>query len=386
MYGFPVGSTKVKVARYNHSHTGNWVVDYRDSTGSRRRKFFHTRAEALAKADQLKVELKNLGTRSLGLTDQIRIEALECSVKLASFGKILSEATDHYINFLLATERSTHIKDLVDRYLESKGSKGRSERHIRDLRSRLSRFAESFGESLVSVVTTKELDQWLAELDLSPQSINNYRTVLNGLFNYGLKLGYTQTNPVDGVERHSIKAVPPSILTPKHLEQLLLASDPLLVPYIAIGAFAGLRSAELDRLKWQDVRLDRGLIEVTAANSKTASRRLVHVSDNLRSWFQGHAKSEGPVAPLGCQKLFQKAWKTVFPSRKRDNDLRHSFASYHLALNQNAALTADQLGHRTTAVLYRHYRELVTKSEAQKYFAIAPERSDKLFILSAANS
>lgn len=178
-----MGATNVKVARYNHSRTGNWVVDYRDSTGSRRRKFFHTRTEALAKADQLKVEFKNLGTRSLGLTDQIRIEALECSEKLASFGKTLSEATGHYINFLLATERSTHIKDLVDRYLEPKGSRGRSERHIRDLRSRLSRFAESFGESLVSAVTTKELYQWLAALNLSPQSLNNYRTVLNGLFN-----------------------------------------------------------------------------------------------------------------------------------------------------------------------------------------------------------
>lgn len=381
-----MGSTKVSVRKYNHSRTGKWVVGYRDTAGSRRREFFATRSEANSRADQLKVDLKNLGNRSLGLTDQIRIEALECSEKLASFGKTLSQATEHYISYLRTTERSTIIRDLVCRYLDSKKSKGRSDRHIKDLRSRLSRFSDSFGDKFVSTLTTEQLDQWLLGLNLSPQSVNNYRTVLNGLFNHALKLGYTQTNPVDGIDRHSVKVAPPNILTPDQLKRLLAASNPLLVPYIAIGAFAGLRSAELARLDWRDVRLDRGLLEVTAANSKTASRRLVELSDNLRAWLEACVRLNGPVMPSGFRKLVTSAWEVVFPSRKRDNDLRNSFASYHLALHQNAAYTADQLGHRTTAVLYQHYRELVSKEEAEQYFAINPERSGNLIIMSAASA
>jgi integrase len=48
-----------------------------------------------------------------------------------------------------------------------------------------------------------------------------------------------------------------------------------------LGAFAGLRTAELLRLNWKDVELTRGYIHVSAANSKTAQRRLVTLVPNL---------------------------------------------------------------------------------------------------------
>lgn len=56
------------------------------------------------------------------------------------------------------------------------------------------------------------------------------------------------------------------------------------------------------------------------------------------------------------------------------NACRHSFASYHLAMNQDAAATALQLGHANTAVLFQHYRELATPETAKAYFDIAPDK------------
>jgi len=52
--------------------------------------------------------------------------------------------------------------------------------------------------------------------------------------------------------------------------------------------------------------------------------------------------------------------------------MRHSYASYHLALHQSADKTALEMGHRDTNMLFRHYRELVTKEEAQAYWRIEP--------------
>jgi integrase len=52
--------------------------------------------------------------------------------------------------------------------------------------------------------------------------------------------------------------------------------------------------------------------------------------------------------------------------------LRHSFASYHLAHFQDAAATALQMGHTTTTMLFEHYREIVTREQAAKFWSIRP--------------
>jgi integrase len=63
-----------------------------------------------------------------------------------------------------------------------------------------------------------------------------------------------------------------------------------------------------------------------------------------------------------------KASGIAWPS----NVLRHSFASYHLAKFKNAGQTAAELGHAGAAMLYQHYRELVTPEAAAQWWQIMP--------------
>jgi integrase len=56
----------------------------------------------------------------------------------------------------------------------------------------------------------------------------------------------------------------------------------------------------------------------------------------------------------------------------RIHDLRHTFASYHLAYHGSPDKTAHELGHRDTQMLYRHYRQLVTREAAEAFWAIWP--------------
>src|SRR5690606_30981920 len=109
-----------------------------------------------------------------------------------------------------------------------------------------------------------------------------------------------------------------------------------LKPCIAIQAFAGLRTEELLRLTWEDVRRRPGYIEVEAGKAKTARRRLVPVSDALALWLAPHLqektgqKKTGPVWGFSKPFWFQcienasKAAKTPW----KQNVLRHSFISY----------------------------------------------------------
>ena len=69
-----------------------------------------------------------------------------------------------------------------------------------------------------------------------------------------------------------------------------------MIPFIAIGAFAGLRAAEIARLDWSVVDLKRKIIHLRADQAKTASRRIIPVSDNLRAWLLPRV-GKGRVVP-----------------------------------------------------------------------------------------
>jgi integrase len=167
------------------------------------------------------------------------------------------------------------------------------------------------------------------------------------------------------------------VLTPEETERLLAAASPEIVAMIAIGAFAGLRPAEISRLDWKEIRLEHGYIEVTAAKSKTASRRLVKILPNLREWLQTANNRFGAVSPPNTRNLTDAARIRAGLDEWPSNALRHSYGSYHLAEFQDAAALALEMGHTTTAMLFIHYRAVVTPEDASRYWKIVPKQLPK---------
>jgi integrase len=140
-----------------------------------------------------------------------------------------------------------------------------------------------------------------------------------------------------------------------------------MVPYLAIGLFAGIRPMEIGRLHRSDVGGHH--IEITAAKAKTRKRRLVTLSDNLKAWL-----ALGGDLPLTNKRKRLKRILDESGVSWSPDIMRHSYASYHLALHQSADKTALEMGHRDTNMLFRHYRELVTKEAAIGYWNIGPKK------------
>ena len=143
--------------------------------------------------------------------------------------------------------------------------------------------------------------------------------------------------------------------------------------YLAIGAFAGLRHAELMRLEWQDVKLSQGHIEVTAAKAKTAQRRIVPLSDNLVQWLYPRSSKTGALFTGHPTRFLGKVTKvaSVCAFAWIQNGLRHSFASYRLAVCKSAAEVALEMGN-SPRIVFEHYRELVTSADAASWWKITP--------------
>jgi integrase len=210
------------------------------------------------------------------------------------------------------------------------------------------------------------------------------------LFSFAVAKGYAADNPVEGVERLKVRNGDAQIFTPIEIARLLEAARanyPDFVPCLAIGAFAGLRSAEIERLTWQDVDLNARHIVVAASKAKTASRRIVPIADNLAAWLADHANREGKIwrdtsvlfykrqesvaAATEVEAKEEEGIKAQKPVEWKSNALRHSYASYRFAQIGDAGRVAGELGN-SAAVVHRHYRELVKPAAAERWFNVRP--------------
>jgi integrase len=351
----------------------------------RNRRFFNEKIEAETFLKQKLAEQKNYGNEGMAFSLRQRVEYLECAEKLAPLKATLRDAVNFYLPHLEATNRSCTVKRLLDEIVNAKAADGASKRYTSDLKIRLNQFVRSFDGKPVAKITTTEIDQWLRGLTNSrtgrpvgPTTRNNVRRLLSVAFNFARDHGYCISNPVAKTAKAKVIEAPAGILTVEETSQLLENAPEELIPYVAIGAFAGLRRAELERLDWKEIDLQSRLIEVTARKAKSARRRFVKIKPNLVAWLKPYAKSHGPVAPSDFQKLLGKARKAASIETWPNNALRHSFASYYLAhfTKAGTAELALEMGHTDANLIFQHYRELVKPKDAKRYWNIVPDSRD----------
>jgi integrase len=376
---------KITFRKYRDPNRPNlkYVVGYREA-GKRKRTFFETKEQTESFVAFKNAELKRNGIEHAEFPTALRVMAQNAVEQLNPFGKTISDAVQHYVTFLKASAKSCTAVQLVKELVAAKECDGASARHVSDLRSRLNIFAEKFDGKPVATITTGEIDDWLRSLPVSPVTRNHYRRLIVLAFNVAVKRGYAIANPAEKTEKAKEHGSEIGILTVTQAARLLESATPEILPYIAIGLFAGLRRAEIERLDWREIDFDSGLIQVKAENSKTAQRRFVTMQSNLREWLLPLRKLRGNVAPQeNFRDLFDQAREAAGITRWPDNALRHSFASYHLAHFKNAAASALELGHYDSRITFAHYRELVKPKEAERYWKIVPESSANVVALAA---
>jgi integrase len=375
---------KFTVRAYRHPRL-KFVVNHREN-GKRKRSFFETREQANAFAAFKNAELRKYGAAGSEFSSRLREEAAECVERLSVYGKTLTDATTFLVSHLKASKGSITAAELVPQLIAAKKADGASKRYIEDLRSRLPRFAKEFDGQKVATITSTEIDNWLRALPVGPTTRNNFRRMLVMMFNHAIARGYATSNPAEKTAKARVVDSPPGILTVQQTARLLEAASPELLPYVAIGAFAGLRRAELERLDWSDVHFADNLLEVTAQKSKTARRRFVKIQPNLREWLLPVRKHSGEVTPDNFPKQFESARISAGITEWPDNALRHSFASYHLAHFKDAAALALEMGHTDSGMIFNHYRQLVRPREAERYWNIRPAAKGKKVVPFAARA
>lgn len=364
----------LRVLEYRHSKTHPWYLDLRPF--NRGRKFFKTKAEAESERLRQITTLERHGREAVGLSPGELSAIIQARKELAKHGKTIEDAAEFYLDYLERIRRcKVTVAELSREVIEAKGKDGMSATYVADLKKRLARFCADFGDRSIAGITVEELDNWLRALPGSPKSRANYRANVGVLFSYATRRRMLDSNPILHTARPKLPDNPPEIFAVDELAALLNAAatrTPDVVPMLAIGAFSGLREAEIKRLDWSEVDQKRGHIEVKSHKAKSARRRIVEVQPNLREWLRPYAEMTGPVVPVNARKKLVLVRKAAGLTRWAQNGLRHSFASYRLAATHDAPRVASELGHTSPKMLYSTYRELVLPEEARRYWNIEP--------------
>ena len=267
------------------------------------------------------------------------------------------------------------LKELVEEYLADRVAADSSAIYVNALRRLLTQFVSGMESRLLPDICTTEIDAWMDSYGWGSVTKKNSRVRLLGFARWAKKQGYLslESREFEGMRSFRTAQKDAEIFTPDEMRKLLEAAGkkPVL-PLLAIGAFAGLRTAEICRLDWKEILWDRGLIEVKGFKSKTRSRRLVPLLDNLRAWLEPHAQESGLIVAYERPAAATERVAMRAGVKWKKNALRHSFASYRLAATNDGAKTALECGH-TQNILFRHYRALVSKEQAQAWFSIFPK-------------
>lgn len=263
------------------------------------------------------------------------------------------------------------VAEAVNEFLVTK-ARTKSERYVRTLRNSLSKFARGRAHAPLSSITTEQLEHWLNGSAWAAGTQEGYLSDVSILFNFARRRGWCAHNPADNVELPEVLEEAVQVHTPAQVRVIMDAAreyDLDVCRALALRYFAGLRAIEAESQHEADIDAAGGVLKVTRAKRRTRARRPVSICPALSSWL-----ALGGSLPLrnAGQKMAELARRVIAAGVPwPQNAPRHSFCSYHLALHENAALTARQAGHSET-ILFSRYNGEVTKKAAGEYFNLLP--------------
>lgn len=356
----------------NHGKT-QWVLD-NIVDGKRSRRFFTTKAEA-QDAYRVAKDARSTGLDGwLVLDERERREVLNAVAEARAAGLSIGQVWGSYRASGKVATRKT-LREGIAEMLALKENANRRAKYVRTLTSYLGRFAAGRDEMFVDQITTEQVEEWFTKRGEPPNSKASNLMLLGVFFSFALQRGWALTNPCAAVVKPSIEYKPRRFLTVDEAQKVLVycfQKDRDLLHWVVLIMLCGVRFEEWEKMVWQNVDVERGLIEVPASAAKTRRERYIELEPMAKAWLR-LCKAGDPEETLEVMNFrrkrvkMQKALGLIWEK----NILRHTYATYSLGHTKDAAKVALRMGN-SPEVLRKNYAQKVRPEDCEAFWQILP--------------
>lgn len=362
----------------NHSGTTSWRVVGTKPNGTRIRKNFADKLEAIQELADLEEELKgvvshNPKSQRTRLTPE-QISDAESALKTAP-GRALAKLVGHY----LSLESRARAKGVtLDGALSFVESHYRDETKAVTIFNAYNEFVESrsdrssttktYYESTLKLLLDPEPNKWVHDFTVSdmerilanyknPNTKRTIRGAFATFFRWAVRHHYCLENPCDRLDNLARDMSQIAALSLDECKRLLYAAilmeDKATVACVAIGLFAGLRPSEIKDLKPEDLLKDK--IRVSGGKMRRKLKRSSPIPPVLADWLKAYPFKGLPKGWSSKHKRLKKATK----AKKWVQDIiRHTSITFQTERDKNEALTAYNCG-TSIQMMNRHYRDTI---------------------------
>ena len=278
--------------------------------------------------------------------------------------------------------------ELADYWWQAHGSKTRSQFEYL-YRRVLEYLTDKRARDITPDVVDAFLDYLTTERKLSASSVNHHRTIVNGIFNFAVKRGRFDRNPVAAVRQRPEPPGRDRIVSPAEFRKLWdkAKGDGEMRAFLALAGTTTMRKGEILSLRWDRVHTEDAPY-ATLVRTKTGHQRHVPIPQSivktlkaLPSYgaqdylFPSHptARCPEPQRPYRWDfgKQFRALAKAASVQNVRIHDLRHAGATILMTLGVPDPIVRKITGHRSREL--ERYQHLTPELRALTVNLIATE-------------
>ncbi|MEP0357409.1 DUF3596 domain-containing protein [Paraglaciecola sp.] len=250
------------------------------------------------------------------------------------------------------------------------------------------RLIPQFGDVKISNIKKMDLLEFRAGLakvtkkngiGLSPSHINRHMKIMRMIL-IEASDNYEFTSPYRGIKPLKVPKSDIQPFTPEEINLILNNVRDDFVPYFTIRFFTGMRTGEIDGLKWKHIDLDNRRIQIretivkgeVSYTKNDFSQRDIQMSEPVYQAFIQMKSSTGDQEfvfvnkngnPLEHNAVTKRVWYPLLDSlgirRRNPYQMRHTAATLWLASGESPEWIANQMGHANTEMLFRVYSRYV---------------------------
>ena len=253
---------------------------------------------------------------------------------------------------------------------------------------------------------------YLRSIGDSEQTVLHYHNLLHSMFEYAIKQELFEFNPMQRVDRPTVKRYSAGFYSAEEVQTLLAFAkdDPLYIP-IVLAVYCGLRRSEALGMSWSNIDFEENKIFVKqkVVELTKNGKKYIEISEDLKTESSRRVFAMHPdvkkilLEHKERQEMYRKQFKRSYSKKYLDmvcvdqmgmllrpnfvtehfavllnkhglrkirfHDLRHTCASLLVALGENMKVIQAYMGHSTmsvTADIYSHLDVSATSVASMK--------------------